>query len=120
VKPANVDEYVSLAPKELQGRLSELRATIKAAAPNAQERISYGMPYYEYKGRLVYFQLWKKHIGLYALTTPIEEHESELKGYVTSKGTIRFPLNEKLPLALIKRLVKAQVKTNEEAAKKKV
>jgi len=120
VKPArNVDEYVALAPKELQGRLNELRATIRAAAPNAQERISYGMPYYEYKGRLVYFQLWKKHIGLYALTTPTEEHETELKGYVTSKGTIRFPLNKKLPLALIKRLVKAQVRANDEAEKKK-
>jgi len=51
----NVDEYIALAPKEMQGKLKELRATIKAAAPRAQERISYGMPYYEYKGRLVYF-----------------------------------------------------------------
>jgi uncharacterized protein YdhG (YjbR/CyaY superfamily) len=118
VEPArNVDEYIALAPKELQGRLNELRATIRAAAPNAQERISYGMPYYEYKGRLVYFQLWKKHIGLYALTTPIEEHEGELKGHVTSKGTIRLPLDEELPVGLITRLVKAQVKTNDEAAK---
>ena len=55
----NVDEYIALAPKEVQGRLKELRATIMAAAPNAKERISYGMPYYEYKGRLVYFQPWK-------------------------------------------------------------
>jgi uncharacterized protein YdhG (YjbR/CyaY superfamily) len=121
VEPArNVDEYVARAPKELQGRLTELRATIRAAAPDAQERISYGMPYYEYKGRLVYFQLWKKHIGLYALTDPIEEHESELRGYVTSKGTIRLPLDEELPLALITRLVKAQVRRNYEAEKRKV
>jgi len=115
----NVDEYIALVPKEVQGRLKELRATIRAAAPNAKERISYGMPYYEYKGRLVYFQLWKKHIGLYALSPDVEEHESELKGYVTTKGTIRLPLDEKPPLTLIKKLVKARVKKNDEAEKKK-
>ena len=116
----NVDEHIALAPKEMQGKLKELRATIKAAAPRAQERISYGMPYYEYKGRLVYFSLWKKHIGLYALTAPVlAEHKSELKGYVTTKGTVRFPLDEKLPIALIKRLVKAQVKKNDEAERKR-
>ena len=121
MKPVkNVDEYIALAPKEVQGKLKELRAAIKTAAPSAQEHISYGMPYYEYKGRLVYFGLWKKHIGLYALTTPVlEEHKSELKGYVTTKGTVRLPLEEKLPLALIKKLVKARVKKNDEAEKKK-
>jgi len=114
----NVDDYIAQAPKEVQAKLQELRATIKAAAPSAQERMSYGMPYYEYKGRLVYFQLWKNHIGLYALSPDVEEYTSELKGYVTTKGTVRFPLNEQLPLALIEKLVQARVRKNDEAEKK--
>lgn len=120
MKTANdVDEYVALAPKEEQARLSELRAIIRAAAPDAQERLSYGMPFYEYKGRLIYFQLWKKHIGLYALSTPVlEEHKSELNGRVTPKGTVQLPLNEELPRSLIESLVRAQVRRNDEAGKK--
>lgn len=120
MKPVkNVDEYIALAPKEVQGKLEELRATIKAAAPGAQEGISYGMPYYEYKGRLVYFQLWKKHIGLYVPTPVLEEYTSELKGYETTKATVRLPLDEPLPLALIKKMVQARVRKNDEAEKKK-
>ena len=121
MEPAkDVDEYIEHAPEEVQGRLKELRATIRAAAPNAQERISYGMPYYEYKGRLVYFAHAKKHIGMYALTTPVlEEYADELKGRVTPKGTVHLLLNEELPLALVKKLVEAQVRQNDEAEKKK-
>ena len=109
-----VDDYIAQAPDEVRSRLQELRATIKAAAPEAQERMSYGMPFYEYKGRLVYFQLWKNHIGVYALASEAEEHRSELQGYVADKGTLRFPLNEPLPLALIEKLVQAKVRRNEE------
>lgn len=120
MKPVkNVDEYIAQAPKEVQEKLKELRAVIRTAAPGAEERISYGMPYYYYKGRLVYFQLWKKHIGFYVPTPVLEEHKSELKGYETTKATVRFPLDEKLPLALIKKLVKARVRKNDEAEKKK-
>ncbi|HCI82340.1 MAG TPA: hypothetical protein DHW02_21915 [Ktedonobacter sp.] len=111
-----VDDYIAQAPDEVRSRLQELRATIKAAAPDAQERMSYGMPFYEYKGRLVYFQLWKNHIGLYALASEAEEHRSELQGYVAEKGTLRFPLNEQLPLALIEKLVRAKVRRNDENA----
>ncbi len=119
MKPTkDVDEYIAKAPKEVQGRLKELRAAIKAVAPNAEERISYGMPYYAYKGRLVYFAYAKKHIGIYAIFEPVRaEYRSELKGYEMSKGTIRVPLNEDLPVALIQKLVKAQMKWNEEAEK---
>lgn len=117
--PASVDEYIAQAPKELRPKLEQLRAAIRSAAPDAEERISYRMPSYYYKGRLAYFQLWKEHIGLYALVAPIETHKPELERYVTSKGTIRFPVDEKLPIVLIKRLVKEQVGLNEEAAKKK-
>jgi uncharacterized protein YdhG (YjbR/CyaY superfamily) len=120
MKPVkNVDEYIAQAPKEVQEKLKELRAVIRTTAPGAEERISYGMPYYSYKGRLVYFQLWKKHIGLYVPSPVLEEHKSELKGYETTKATVRFPLDEKLPLALIEKLVKARVRMNDEAEKKK-
>ena len=116
MKPVkDVDEHIALAPKEVQDKLKEFRATIKTAAPSAQERISYGMPYYMYKGRLVYFQLWPKHIGIYALAKPIlEEYKSELEGYVMDKGSVRFPLDEELPVALIEKLVKAQVRQKDE------
>jgi uncharacterized protein YdhG (YjbR/CyaY superfamily) len=112
--PADVDEYIAQAPADLQPRLHELRKTIKAAAPDARERISYGMPYYEYKGRLVYFQLWKKHIGLYALAAPVlEAHKAELEGYLMPRGTVRLPLDEALPVDLVSRLVRAQVRRKE-------
>ena len=120
MEPAkNVDEYIAQAPKEAQEKLQELRAVIRTTAPGAEERISYGMPYYYYKGRLVYFQLWKKHIGLYVPNPVLEEHKSELKGYETTNATVRFPLDEKLPLDLIKKLVEARVRKNDEAEKKK-
>jgi uncharacterized protein YdhG (YjbR/CyaY superfamily) len=111
-----VDEYIAQAPTEVQPRLHALREAIRAAVPEAQERISYGMPFYEYKGRLVYFAHAKKHIGLYALTTPVlEEHAEELKNRVTPKGTVHLPLGEELPTGLVKRLVEAQAKYNSRA-----
>jgi uncharacterized protein YdhG (YjbR/CyaY superfamily) len=116
--PKNVDEYIAQAPEEAQGKLQELREVIRATAPEAEERISYSMPYYDYKGRLVYFQLWKKHIGFYVPTPVVEEHKSEVQGYETTDATIRFPLNEKLPIDLIKKLVEARVKKNDETKKK--
>ena len=77
MKPAkNVDEYIAQAPKEVQEKLQELRAAIKSTAPGAEECISYGMPYYDYKGRLVYFQLWKKHqeVSLFDVCTSRMRH----------------------------------------------
>ena len=117
-KPKDVNAYIASAPKEVQDRLEELRAAIRKTAPTAVERISYGMPYYEYKGRLAYFSIWKSHIGLYIPTPVVAEHQSELDGYETTKATVRFPLAKKLPVALIKKLVKAQMKKNEARKKK--
>ena len=109
-----MDEYIANAPEDLQSKLREMRKAIKDCAPEAQERISYGMPYYGYKGRLVYFAYAKKHIGLYVPPPVIKEHKKELKGYGTSMATVRFPLDKKLPVALIKKLVKARIKKNRE------
>lgn len=118
MKPKSVDEYITNAPKNVQPKLKQLRAAIKSVAPNAEEKISYGMPYYGYKGRLCYFAYAKNHIGLYAMPPIVESHLAELKKYQTAKATIRFPLNEDLPISLIKRLVKAGVKRNDEAKRK--
>jgi len=114
----NVDTYIATAPQEVRAKLKELRTLIRKTAPSAAERISYGMPYYEYKGRLAYFSFWKAHIGLYLPTPVIAEHESELAAYETTKATIRFPLDKKLPIALIKKLIKARMKKNETGKRK--
>ena len=108
-----VDEYIASAPEDVQGKLRKLRAAIKSVAPQAEEKISYAMPYYSYKGRLVYFAYTKNHIGLYALFPDEDTLQKELKDYSTSKGTIRFPLDQKLPLDLIKKLIRARVKLND-------
>jgi uncharacterized protein YdhG (YjbR/CyaY superfamily) len=90
-----------------------MRAAIRKVAPAALEKISYRIPYYHYKEWLVYFGLTKAHIGLYIPTPVVEEHKKELKGYYAKGATIRFPLNKKLPIALIQKLLKARMKKNE-------
>lgn len=117
-KPTDVDTYIASAPKEVRGRLKEIRTAIKESAPDAVERISYGMPYYEYKGRLAYFRVAKAHIGLYIPSPVVEEHKKELEDYETTKATIRLPLDKKLPVELIKKLVRAKVKSNDAVSKK--
>jgi uncharacterized protein YdhG (YjbR/CyaY superfamily) len=77
------------------------------------------MPYYEYQGRLAYFMLAKNHIGLYIPPPIIAKHKKELKGYGTSTGTVRFPLEEKLPAALIRKLIRARMRRNEAGRSKK-
>ncbi len=118
-KVKTVDEYIDNAPENVKGKLNDLREAIKSSAPKAEEKISYGMPYYGYKGRLIYFAYFKNHIGLYAMPPIVEEYLKDLKKYQTAKATIRLPLNEELPITLIKKLVKAGAKRNEELSKKK-
>ena len=113
----DVDEYISAAPKEVQDKLKEVRAAIREAALSAHESISYRMPYYAYKGRLAWFGLQKAHIGLYIRPPVIEEHKKELAGYVTTKSAVHIPLDRKIPVALIKKLVKARMKKNEAEAR---
>ncbi len=117
-KAKDVDEYITNAPKDVQGKLRQLRKAIVDIAPEASEKISYGMPYYGYKGRLVYFAYAKNHIGLYAMPGSLKGYEEELKKYQTGKATIRFALDKELPMALIKKLIKAGVKNNEAKGKK--
>lgn len=113
----NVDEYIASAPEALQTRLHQIRKAIKDSASGVSEKLSYGMPYYGYNGRLAYFAYTKEHVGLYIPPPIIRDHEKELKGYSTSTATIRFPHTKKLPMVLIKKLVKARVKHNQKAIK---
>jgi uncharacterized protein YdhG (YjbR/CyaY superfamily) len=109
----DVDEYIANAPAEMQDKLRQLRAAIKQVAPGAFEGTSYKMPYYDYKGRLVWFALLKSNIGLYLRPPVIEQHRSELAKYRTTKSAINFPLAQELPIPLIKKLIKARMKMNE-------
>lgn len=110
----DVDSYIAGSSKEVQTTLTELRRIIKSAAPKAIEKISYGMPFYEYggtgiKGRLIYFAAFKKHISLFITPWYSKSIPSEMKQYHISKATYQFPLNKPLPLKLIRDTVKALV-----------
>jgi uncharacterized protein YdhG (YjbR/CyaY superfamily) len=115
----DVDAYIASAPQEARAKLAQLRKIMKAAAPKADEYISYGMPFYEYHGARVAFAAFKQHIGLFGVSSVIAEHQQELAGYNrTAKGTVHFPLDKPLPVALIKTLVKERIKKNEAGTKK--
>lgn len=111
-----VDEYIAAFPEEVQQLLLQMRKTIKAAAPKAEELISYGMPGYKYHGMLVYFSGFAKHIGFYAVPSGHAAFKKELAGYKQGKGSVQFPLDKALPLALVKKIVQFRVKENEAKA----
>lgn len=108
-KPQHIDEYISWFEGETQEKLIQIRETIRKAAPKAEEVISYGMPAYKQNGILVYFAGYKKHIGFYPTGMGISAFKDELEGYVFSKGAIQFPLDKKLPLTLIRKIVKFRI-----------
>lgn len=113
---SNIDEYIANFPEATQKYLHQIRATIHAAAPEAEEKISYQMPAFFWKGILVYFAGYKNHIGFYPTGSGIEAFKDDLSGYVTSKGTVRFPLDQPLPLDLIERMVRFRRAENEKKA----
>jgi uncharacterized protein YdhG (YjbR/CyaY superfamily) len=108
----SIDEYIATFPEEVQRKLKEIRAVIKAAASDATEKISYQMPTFFLKGNLVYFAAFKNHIGFYPEPRGIEEFKDELSVYGNGKGSVRFPMDEPLPLDLISRIVKFRVAEN--------
>jgi uncharacterized protein YdhG (YjbR/CyaY superfamily) len=109
IKPANFDSYITAFPEGTQELLEQLRATIKKAAPEAREIISYGMPAFKLTRILVYFAAHKNHIGFYPGASGIEAFQDDIKGYKWAKGTVQFPLDQPLPLDLITRIVKFRV-----------
>ncbi len=112
IVPATTDEYISTFPKSTQKLLNEIRETIKKAAPEAEEHISYQMPAYKLKGMLVYFAGYAKHIGFYPGASGIANFKEKIAGYKNAKGSVQFPLDKPLPVKLITEIVKFRVKEN--------
>jgi uncharacterized protein YdhG (YjbR/CyaY superfamily) len=114
VAPKDVDEYMASVSEPARTTLSKMRATIRSAVPaDATEVISYRMPAFRHNGVLVWFAAFSDHCSLFPTAAIIEKFKNELKPFSTSKGTIQFPTNKPLPMALIKKLVKARVAQNE-------
>jgi uncharacterized protein YdhG (YjbR/CyaY superfamily) len=107
-----IDSYIALCPADIRKTLTDLRETIKKAAPLAEEKISYQMPAFAQKGVLVYFAAQKEHIGFYPTASGIEAFKTELSEYSTSKGAVRFSYDKPLPLKLISEIVKFRVIEN--------
>ncbi len=115
----SINEYIATFPQEIQRILQQLRATIRAAAPEAEEKISYQIPTFALQGNLVHFAAWKTHIGFYPGPSGIKAFAQELTPYESAKGSIKFPLANPLPLELIGNIVKFRVVENLKLAETK-
>ena len=115
----SIDQYIRSFPASTQKLLKELRAIIREAAPAASEKISYQMPAFFQNGNLVHFAAYESHIGLYGGLSAIRAFESELVNYKSGKGTIRFPVDQPIPVELVRKIVELRVKVNSAKAKKK-
>ena len=108
-----IDEYIAAYPENVQAHLSKIRATIRELAPDAQETISYGIPTFKQNGKyLIYFAAYKRHLSVYPAPTGVEQFAKDVARYGKGKGTLQFPLNEKIPYGLLRRLVKYRLKQN--------
>ena len=115
-KVNDVGEYIAGFPPDTQKLLKQLRATIKKAAPGAEELISYQMPAFKYNGRLVYFAGYKNHIGFYPMASGIAKFKKELSIYKGAKGSVQFPLDKPLPIQLIMKIISFRKNENLEKA----
>ncbi|WP_316792092.1 iron chaperone [Pedobacter frigoris] len=111
-KARNIDEYISGFPEDVRKILEEVRATIREAAPEAEETIGYAMPTFKLNGNLIHFAAYKNHIGLYPTPNGIEEFKEELSRYKGAKGSVQFPIDKPMPLDLISRITKFRVEEN--------
>jgi uncharacterized protein YdhG (YjbR/CyaY superfamily) len=115
-----IDEYIATFPEEVQKKLQALRETIRTAAPQAKEKISYQMPTFTLEGNLVHFAAYPKHIGFYPTPSGIEAFKQELAMYKGAKGSVQFPLDKPLPLELVRRIVIFRVQENLQQAQGKI
>jgi uncharacterized protein YdhG (YjbR/CyaY superfamily) len=119
-KFTTMDTYIATFPKEVQSILEKIRQTIRKAAPDAVEAISYQIPTYKLNGKnLVHFAAWKEHIGFYATPSGNAAFKKELSKYKVAKGSIQFPLEEPIPYDLVKKIVMFRVKETQVQKKKK-
>jgi uncharacterized protein YdhG (YjbR/CyaY superfamily) len=117
--PRTIDEYIARSPKEVRAILEKMRSTIRKAAPDAEEAISYQMPTFRLKGNLVHFAAFPNHIGFYPTPSGIEMFKRELSGYKWAKGSVQFPLDRPIPYALVRRITEFRVKENLQIAEAK-
>lgn len=118
--PRSIDEYIANFPAEVQVLLQQMRNTIKTAAPEATEAISYGMPTFNQQGNLVHFAAHKQHIGFYPLPSSIVRFRNALSEFPQAKGSVQFPFNKPLPLKVVAEIVKFRLEeNNKKAASKK-
>ncbi|HBL74799.1 MAG: hypothetical protein A2W90_08040 [Bacteroidetes bacterium GWF2_42_66] len=119
--PASIDDYIARFPKDVQVILEKLRQTIRDAAPDAEETISYQMPTFRLKGNLVHFAAYTNHIGLYPAPSGIEAFKKELSSFKGAKGSVQFPIDQPLPFNLIAKIIEFRVSENlgKAGAKKK-
>ena len=110
--PKDIDDYAARFPEGTRQRLKKMRLAIRRAAPKAKEKISYGIPAFTLNGNLVYFAAYKNHIGFYPGAAAVAAFKRELSVYKGAKGSVQFPLDQPLPLALVARIVKFRVKQN--------
>ena len=116
----DIDQYIAGFSLEIQAILQEIRATIKKAAPEAQEAISYQMPTFKLNGNLIHFAAFKNHIGVYPAPTGIEQFRKELSAYKGGKGSVQFPFSQPIPYDLISKIVKYRVQENLEKTRTKM
>lgn len=114
-----MDEYINTFPQDVQRILNELRQTIKETAPQAEETINYQIPTFTLHGNLVHFAALKNHIGFYPTPSGMEAFKQELSAYKGAKGSVQFPIDQPLPLPLIRKIVKYRAKENLERKQKK-
>lgn len=114
----DIDTYINSFPEDIQHKLQQMRTTIKEAAPQATEKISYQMPTFFLNGNLVHFAAFKNHIGFYPIPSGIEAFKQELSPYKSSKGGVQFPFDQELPLDLVTRIVKFRIEENLKKVKK--
>ena len=100
-----IDEYIETFPKDVQSILEKMRQTIRRAAPEAEEAISYQIPAFKLNGNLVWFAAFKNHIGFYPMITGIRAFKKELSPYKGAKGSVQFPLEKPIPYDLVKKIV---------------
>jgi uncharacterized protein YdhG (YjbR/CyaY superfamily) len=116
----SIDEYIAACPPQSQERLQTIRATIKKLVPEAKERISYQIAAFELNGKnIIYFAGWKKHVSLYPVPAGDEAFEEEVSNYVDGKGTVKFPLDEPMPMRLVTKIIKLHVAQNLKMMKSK-
>jgi len=109
----SIDAYIAEFPADTQHVLKELCSTIKAAAPDAEEKISYGMPTFTLNGKyLIYFAGWKNHISIYPIPAGDEEFNQKIAPYISGKGTLKFPLDKPIPLDLVTEMVRLSIADN--------